>query len=182
MQQPTIETTRLILRPFELSDAAVVQQLAGEREIADTTLTIPHPYEDGMAESWIETHEPEFEAGEVATFAITLRRNSELIGAIGLTLDRLQDKAELGYWIGKPFWNQGYATEAAKAIIQYGFDDLGLNRIGSRHMSRNPSSGRVMEKAGMQLEGKERQGTVKWGKHEDLLLYGILREEWAAGE
>lgn len=166
------------MRPFDLSDAPDVRRLAGERDIADTTLNIPHPYEDGMAESWIETHKPGYETDSLATFAISLRGGAGLIGAIGLTIDRPFNRAELGYWIGKPFWNQGYATEAANAVIEFGFTDLRLNRISAWHLARNPSSGRVMEKIGMQLEGTARQNTMKWGKYEDMILYGILLEDW----
>ena len=178
MTQPTIETTRLILRAFTLSDGPAVIRLAGERDIADTTLNIPHPYEDKMAETWIETLEPGYEADTSATFAIVHRDNEDLIGAIGLKIDRPFNKAEMGYWIGKPYWNQGYATEAASAVIEFGFVELKLNRIGAQHLARNPSSGRVMEKIGLQQEGTARQATVKWGKYEDLRLYGILLEDW----
>ena len=162
-----------------MSDAAVVQQLAGDQAIADTTQNIPHPYADGMAEEWIGTHKPGYENGSLATFAIVLRDGPKLIGAIGLTLDRDVNKGELGYWIGKPYWNRGYATEAAVAAIAFGFDDLRLNRIRATHLTRNPSSGRVMEKAGMLLEGTACQEVMKWGKYEDLTIYGILREDWA---
>jgi RimJ/RimL family protein N-acetyltransferase len=178
MPQPILETKRLILRPFRLSDAPAVQELAGERDIADTTMNIPHPYEDGMAEEWIERHEPSYEDGTIATFAIVPRDGAELVGAISLQIDRGLNKAELGYWIGKPFWNQGYATEAAIAILAFGFDKLRLNRIQARHLSRNPSSGRVMQKAGMILEGTARQAIIKWGQYEDLVSYGILCEDW----
>ena len=178
MPQPSLETKRLILRPFRLTDAPAVQELAGERDIADTTMNIPHPYEDGMAEEWIESHEPGYEDGKIATFAIVLRDGSELVGAIGLQIDRGHNKAELGYWIGKPFWNLGYATEATIAILAFGFDKLRLGRIQAGHLARNPSSGRVMEKAGMILEGTARQATIKWGQCEDLLSYAILREDW----
>lgn len=179
MTQPTIETPRLVLRPFCPGDAEAVQHLVGEREIADTTLRIPHPYEDGMAQAWIETHQPGYEDGSQATFAIATSEQQELIGAIGLTLDRQFDKAELGYWIGKPFWNRGYATEAAKAVIEYGFVDLRLNRISAGHLARNPASGRVMAKSGMRLEGKARQEVVKWGKYEDMIHYAIIRDDWS---
>lgn len=178
MPQPTLETSRLVLRPFRLDDAASVQQLAGEREVADATSKIPHPYEDGMAEKWIATHEPAFEEETLATFALTLRDSEELIGTCALTLDRSLDEGELGYWIGKPFWNQGYATEASRAITAFGFDALGLNRVYARHLARNPSSGRVMEKIGMLQEGTTRQGTVMWDKYEDVVTYGILRDDW----
>ncbi len=177
MTQPVIETERLELRPFRRSDAPAVQRLAGDRAIADTTLRIPHPYEDGMAEQWIESHQPAYEAGSLVTFAIVFRDDPQLIGAIGLTLEREIDVGELGYWIGKPFWNRGYATEAVTAMLQYGFNDLDLNRISAKHLARNPASGRVMRKAGMSIEGTVRQGVRKWEVYEDLVLYGMLRED-----
>ncbi len=179
MSQTSLYTARLTLRPFQVDDAAAVQRLAGEREIADTTLNIPHPYEDGMAEAWIETHEPAYEDGAGATFAIVRKDDTTLVGAIGLRLEQRFNKAELGYWVGKPYWNSGYCTEASEAILRYGFEVLGLNRIQAGHLARNPASGRVMQKLGMQLEGTARQATMKWGKYEDLVSYAILREDWS---
>lgn len=72
MPQPWLETTRLILRPFSLSDAPVVKRLAGDRDIADTTMNISHPYEDGVAEERIEGHQPEYKVGKAVTFAVAL--------------------------------------------------------------------------------------------------------------
>jgi RimJ/RimL family protein N-acetyltransferase len=166
------------LRPFRKGDASSVQQLAGEWEIADTTLNVPHPYENGLAEKWIEAHGPGYEAKKLATFAVVLGDGEKLIGAIGLRVNRSLSKGDLGYWIGKPYWNFGYATEAARAVIAFGFDDLDLNRIHASHLARNPSSGRVMEKIGMRREGIARHDTMKWGIYEDLVTYGVLRNDW----
>ena len=177
MERPTIDTRRLVLRPFVATDSSAVQRLAGDRAIADTTLAIPHPYEDGMAEEWIATHQPKFESGELSNFAITQQDGGQLVGAIGLIIYRPFDTAALGYWVGVPYWNRGYCTEAAIAVIRYGFEDLGLNRIHAPHLKRNPASGRVMEKAGMTREGVARQHIKKWGRYEDLVLYGILRDD-----
>jgi ribosomal-protein-alanine N-acetyltransferase len=177
---PTLETSRLTLRFFNMDDAADVQRLAGAREIADTTLSIPHPYEDGMAEQWIANHRAEYEEGTSVIFAVVLRDSLQLIGAIGLAIDRSAEKGDLGYWIGKSFWSQGFCTEAAGAVLDFGFATLGLNRISARHFARNPASGRVMEKIGMTREGTARQDKIKWGNYEDLVLYGILRNEWSA--
>lgn len=141
-------------------------------------MNIPHPYEEGMAEEWIGTHEASYKAGTLVTFAIASRDDATLVGAVGLRIDRGLNKAELGYWIGKPFWNIGYATEATVAVLAYGFEELRLNRIQASHFARNPASGRVMQKAGMILEGTARQDAIRWGKYEDLVSYGILREEW----
>ena len=168
LTQPTLPTARLILRPFEAADAAVVRELAGKREIADTTLNIPHPYADGVAEAWIATHARAFDDGSLAVFGIVPRESGRLAGAIGLKIERQLNLGELGYWVGKPFWNRGYATEATIEIIRYGFTNLDLNRIGASHFARNPASGRVMEKAGMRHEGTARQSVIKWGAYEDL--------------
>ena len=178
MSQPSIETARLILRPFRPTDAQAVQALAGERAIADTTMNIPHPYEDGMAEEWIAGREVAYKEGTAVTLAMVLRDDGSLIGAIGLTVDRRSNKGELGYWVGKPFWNRGYATEAASALVAFAFEELRLNRIHAKHFARNPSSGRVMEKVGMLVEGTARQDMMKWGKYEDSVSYGVLRDDW----
>ena len=177
-EMPVLRTERLVLRPFALSDAADIQRLAGEWEIADTTLNISHPYEDGMAEEWIATHKPRFEEGKLCNFAITLRDSGDLVGAVGLVITRRFDHAELGYWIGKPYWGKGYCTEAARAVIGYGFTHLDLHRIHASHMARNPASGRVMENTGMKREGVLRGHVKKWDKYEDLVVYAILRHEW----
>jgi RimJ/RimL family protein N-acetyltransferase len=177
-QQATLQTERLILRPFAMADARDVHRLAGDRAIADTTLNVPHPYQDGMAEQWIATHQPEFEAGELANFAVVLRGTGELVGAIGLMIHRRFDRAELGYWIGRPYWKQGYCTEAGRAVLAYGFTELNLNRIHASYLSRNPASGRVMEKLGMTREGVLRQHVKKWDRFEDLELFAILKQEW----
>ena len=177
-RRATLHTQRLILRPFEIADARDVQRLAGDQAIADTTLNIPHPYEDGMAEQWIAHHQPQFEAGELANFAIVLRATRELVAAIGLVINRRFDRAELGYWIGRPYWNQGYCTEAGGAVLRYGFTELNLNRIHAYHLSRNPASGQVMEKLGMTREGFLRQHAKKWDNYVDLVEYGLLRQDW----
>jgi len=176
-EHPTIETERLVLRSFTLADAPDVQRLAGDRDIASTTLNIPHPYEDGMAEQWIGKHQEKYEEGELV-FAIVLRSDQSLIGAIGLNVNQQHDNAELGYWIGKPYWNQGYCTEAAEAVVRYGFEVLGLNRIHASHLKRNPASGRVMQKIGMTNEGCLRQHVKKWRVFEDVEKYGLLKSDF----
>ncbi len=174
-KRPKLETERLLLRPFELSDAPRVRELAGDKAIADTTLNIPYPYEKGMAEEWISTHQTKFETGKLVTFAIVLNETQELIGAIGLGINKMFKRAELGYWIGKPFWNNGYCTEAAHTVIKHGFSELGLHKIVATHLTRNPASGKVMEKLGMTKEGVFKEHVIRWDKFEDLVSYGILK-------
>jgi [ribosomal protein S5]-alanine N-acetyltransferase len=172
---PHLRTLRLDLRPFTLSDAAEVQRLCGDPLIASTTLNIPHPYADGVAETWIATHQSAFERRELVVWAIADRRG--LIGAIGLDLFPQDHRGQLGYWIGVPYWNQGFATEAVTSVIEYGFGILGLDRIHASYLTRNPASGRVMAKAGMRHEGTLRQHCFKDGRLEDIAVFGILRTD-----
>lgn len=171
---PVLTTKRLVLRSLTPADANDVQLLAGDREIAANTALIPHPYEDGVAESWIEATALAYAEGRRVNFGITLRSGGALIGSIGLGINRDHQRAELGYWIGKPYWGQGFATEAACAVLEFGFRELGLHRIFAHHLTRNPASGRVMQKAGMLYEGTLRGHVLKWGVYEDIAIYGIV--------
>ena len=176
--QPFLETERLVLRPFQISDADTVEKLAGDNQIASTTLNVPHPYPKGGAKEWIATHEPKYLEGKGVVYAVTLKNSGELIGSIGLMSMVEHHQAELGYWVGVPYWNQGFCTEAGKAILEYGFETMGLNRIHACYLTRNPASGRVLGKIGMIHEGTRRQHVLKWGVYEDLELMGILRSDW----
>lgn len=177
-EQPTLETDRLILRPFVPDDAFDVERLAGMREIADTTLNIPHPYPHGGAAAWIGQHQGAWNDGTSATFAIVAKESGKLVGAISLMIKREHQRAELGYWIAVDSWNTGYATEASQRLIDFAFENLRLHRVEARHMLRNPASGRVMVKLGMQKEGVERDWAIKWDRFESLALYSILEPEW----
>ena len=179
---PVLQTKRLLLRPFRLKDAPSVRRLAGDRRIAATTLELPHPYEKGMARAWIRTHRDLFDRRRAVNFAITLGDDGDVIGAIALRLEEGHDRAEMGYWIGVPSWNRGFATEAAAAVLEYGFRDLRLNRIHAHCMNRNFASGRVLEKIGMRHEGRLRRHVRKLGVYEDIEVYGILRSEWVEHE
>ena len=170
----TLRTERLTLRPFSLADAPAVQKLVGEYEIALNTLMIPHPYPEGGAEEWIGRHKEQYEKDLVHHFALD---DGQLVGAMSLE-KKEPGIAELGYWVGKPFWRRGYATEAGRAVLRYGFEQCGLHRIFACHFTRNPASGRVLQKIGMMREGAMRQHVVKWGEPLDVVCYGALRDEW----
>jgi RimJ/RimL family protein N-acetyltransferase len=175
---PILKTERLTLRAFTLEDAKDVQRLAGDKLIADTTLLISHPYPDGEAEIWIGTHNELFLKGTDYIFAITKKENEELIGAIGLNVDVGTKIGELGYWIGVPFWNKGYCTEAVKALLKFGFNELKLHKIHAHHFINNTSSGRVLLKSGMKLEGVLKQHIMKDDNYIDIKTYGILKSEF----
>jgi [ribosomal protein S5]-alanine N-acetyltransferase len=188
VQQPLLATDRLLLRPFDEADAPTVQELLSDGSIAANTRTFDHPYPEGAALKWVRGHPDRWSSGQAAIFAVCLRDARQdasghpvaeplLVGAIGLHIQTADHSAELGYWIGKPWWNRGIASEAARRIVAWGFDALGLNRIFAHHMISNPSSGAVLRKAGLTLEGTLRQHVRKYGVFHDIAVYGILANE-----
>jgi len=144
----TLQTDRLTLRPFRLEDAAAVAGYCGDWDVARMTTRIPHPYGIDDATKWIEGH-----ASEPAELRFCIEVAGAPAGAIGL-IDLGKDVHELGYWIGRPFWGQGYATEAARAVVRFAFEELGAVRLTSGHMPENPASGRVLEKCGFVATGE----------------------------
>ncbi len=176
---PRLATERLILRPFAISDGPAVERLAGAREVADTTLTIPHPYPTGAGAGWIRTHADAWEQERGLALAICRGPAADdLIGAISLQLSKPNSHGELGYWVAVGSWGKGYATEAARALTAYAFTTLALHRIQGRHFTRNAASGRVLQKLGMQLEGVHRDAYSRWNCFEDVAVYAILVHEW----
>jgi RimJ/RimL family protein N-acetyltransferase len=180
LPQPTLATPRLVLRPFVIADGPRVRELAGDWAIADTTAVVPHPYPEGGGEQWIANHPADWAAGHAVTYGVVLRAEDLLVGAMGLGIERWRAVGVLGYWIGKPYWGRGYATEAAAALLDLAFGPLALHRVEATHLIRNPASGRVMEKLGMRFEGAFRDATLKWGRYEDVAQRAILADEWAA--
>jgi [ribosomal protein S5]-alanine N-acetyltransferase len=173
---PILETDRLQLRPFTLEDAARVRELAGDPQVADTTANIPHPYPEGVAEAWIITHEERAAERKVVTWAISRLETNELMGCISLVFS-LNNSAELGYWLGVPYWNHGFMSEATNAVIKAGFSRFELHRIYARHFVRNPASGRVMQKAGMKPIGTMREAWLKDDVYESEIWYDILASD-----
>lgn len=170
--QPTLDTNRLLLRPFTQYDASMVQILAGDDRVAQMTDAIPHPYPDGAAESWIAGHAAAFIARTEVNFAIELRASSELIGAVSLLqINSEQTSAMVGYWIGVPHWGQSYATEAVVRLLQFAQHELQLRQITGRCLARNIASARVMQKAGLIQQHDLIQQIRKNGVDEDLLFF-----------
>jgi ribosomal-protein-alanine N-acetyltransferase len=178
MNLPVLETERLRLRPFAESDMAEIAPLIGAREVAATTLRIPHPFNEQHFQHFLEHMQGE----KTPNFAITLREGGALIGGIGFRIAPEHQHAELGYWLAVPYWRKGYATEAGHAMLRYGFRDLKLYRIFASHFGHNPASGRVLLKLGMRYEGCQRGHLHKWDQFVDSEMYGMLRQEWEARE
>jgi RimJ/RimL family protein N-acetyltransferase len=135
-----LETRRLVLRAPGLEDGKQVAVLANDRRIAENTASIPHPYGVDDAKQWISAA-----ISQSGTFVITI--GGEVIGACGL------EGEKLGYWIGVPFWGCGYATEAARGLIDHAFRDLGHMVLTASARISNPASRRVLEKCGFEWTG-----------------------------
>jgi ribosomal-protein-alanine N-acetyltransferase len=176
--KPTLETARLILRPYQETDIAQLLPIIGTHEVAATTLRIAHPYTEDDARAFLVLAQD----ADKLWLAVTLRTDGRQIGGIGLRIEPQHLHAELGYWFGVPYWGQGYATEAAREIIRHGFEDLHLHRIFASHFKHNPASGRILEKLGMRHEGCQREHLRKWDQFVDSELYGLLRQEWERRE
>ena len=181
MSSLPIQTRRLTLRPYTLDDIPALVPLIGAREVAATTLRIPHPYTEDIAREFIALAEKDETSGQCVRRAIILRQTGALCGGVGLQIEPEHRRAELGYWIGVPYWGNGYATEAAMAMVKYGFETLELQRIFASYVPRNVASGKVLQKIGMRHEGYLRAHVLKWGEFLDLEMYGMLVEDWKSG-
>ncbi len=178
MDPNEITTDRLVLRPFGDDDVPAIARLANDPVISRFTLKIPYPYAEADARAWLRIQRREARKGTGAVFAVAAQDGGTLMGACGLEIVTEHRRGELGYWLGSDFRARGYATEAARAVMGWGFEALGLARVSAGHFSDNPASGRVLQKLGMVQEGILRRHAFRGGEFHDLVVYGILREEW----
>ena len=179
-QFPTLITERLTLGEVRLTDIPAIVTQADSELISRTTLNLPHPYGENDAIKWINLARQGFVNQNHFIFGIRLRSTDEFMGGIGLVVSRPNNKAEIGYWIGTPFWGKGYMTEATAAIIRFGFEELSLNRIFASYISDNVASGRVMEKCGMIKEGEFADNIRKNGEYKSTVHYRLTRAEFDA--
>lgn len=173
-----LKTDRLLLRPFRLEDVDNVYSYAKDPDWAQYYM-VTQPYVRRNAEEYV--------AGRVLadwstnpTFAMVL--HSTVVGAMGLTVTEAHQRAELGYELDKVHWGKGLTTEAATAVVDYGFREYPLEKIFAIADLLNVGSWRVMEKIGMSREGLHRSHSSIRRERRDEVFYGILREEWESGE
>ena len=164
----TIKTQRLLLRPFQRCDAREFARLAGDWAVASMTSDIPHPFDQAQALAWLKPAR-----GEVR-FAIEAD-GQRLIGGAGF-YRRSSGVAELGFWLGKPWWGQGYATEAARAVLAHGIRDRRLPAFSSAHFVDNPASGRVLAKLGFVEVERIAIACTARGYQVDAITYRLERQ------
>ncbi|MCI1615892.1 GNAT family N-acetyltransferase [Heyndrickxia oleronia] len=176
-QNKRISTERLVLRLFQKSDAVAVTKLCNNYNIYKNTLYLPYPYTLEDALTWIGHHLDHFNADKSYEFAITDKENGRVYGAIALSNNKKFNNGELAYWIGEEFWGNGYATEAAQAILRFAFDEKKYHKVFARYFHSNLASGRVMQKLGMKKEGIFIDHVKKENQYVDLVYYGIINPQ-----
>lgn len=177
--QSTLETDRLLLRSLAYADVPSIQATASVWAVADTMISIPHPYPDGEAERYVSRQIAAFEAGNSASFVIEHKPEKSFCGVIEIrAIEPEHSQAELSFWLAVEHWGNGYMSEALQPVLRFGFEELNINRLYAYHMVRNPASGRVLQKNGFTQEGLLRQRARKWSVFEDAKLWAVLRQDW----
>ncbi len=183
MSQPILTTERLLLRPFCPEDAPALALVANDFGVADTTVAVKHPFDLTAAYEWMAPLKDAYETGIRTTWAVTLNQEYSglLMGMVSLSTEEAdQGVAELGYWLGSPYWRQGFATEAARAAVTYAFENLGLIRLQAYHFTRNPASGSVLLKLGFKELCQRPQAVRKGNTLEDIVIYDYLIGDYQA--
>ena len=173
-EHPVLQSTRLRMRPFSLDDIPEVNRLVGDYDVATPLIAVDYPYTEDDARRWILRHRPGYEVGGALNFAVEQREDGALVGFIGIGGN--DSEAGMGYWYGRSFWGNGYATEAGRTTLAFGFEELLLQRVKASHLSSNGASGRVLQKMDMRFIGRNPHYYPKWGKHCDKDEYAIT---WA---
>ena len=169
--QPVIETQRLILRPFRISDSERVALLAGDRTVSYMTANIPYPYTTCMASEWINSHVEKFDQRSAVIFAITIKGDDNIVGAVSFPLIK-DGVATLGYWLGCDYWGKGITLEAAQALISYAKRELNVAELEVQHLVENKQSCSVIKKLGVQY--KENKKVSIRGKIHEVRSYRSL--------
>lgn len=176
---PELRTSRLLLVPPAETDLDdITAQINSTEEIAGNIFNIPSPYTITHAQNWLSICCEGWENGTAFRFAIREQKTGQFMGMIGLHPVKEHFKAEVGYWLGQEFHGRGYAAEALKAVLEFGFETLQLNKIYATHFAHNPASGKVMLKAGMKHEGFLKQEYYHQNLFQDVHRYGILKSDW----
>lgn len=174
---PVLETERLLLRQMKKEDLQDVYDYASDPELTPFLTWEAH---ETLADSeaFMEFLFAQYEKGVRGAWAIVWKEEDRVIGTIDLAWNPKHYSAELAYVLSREYWRKGIGTEAAKAVLRFGFEELGLERIYARCHPDNTASYRLMEKIGMTYEGTLRKSMQRKGKQEDLKMYSILKEEF----
>jgi RimJ/RimL family protein N-acetyltransferase len=178
MKFEPIATERLVLRRLEARDRARLVQLANNWRVAKNLGTMPFPYTEAAAEEWLGKQDELWAGGKSQPLAITI--DGALVGGIGIGTrpDRDDEEWELGYWLGEPYWNRGYASEAAVALRDHAFEAVGLEQLIAGHYADNHASGRVLTKLGFRYIAEAQRYSLARGTHVRCLEMVLTRARW----
>jgi RimJ/RimL family protein N-acetyltransferase len=175
---PIVNTKQLSLRKIRSEDIPSLIKYCNNPKISDQIINIPYPYGEEEAKKRISFVLEGLEKGERYVFAITLKGTDELIGEIGLHLDKTNNSAQFGYWIGEPFWGKRIATEALAAILKFGFEQLNLNKIYATHYPENKASAKVMINNKMIKEAEMKEHYKVNNSYRDVIQYRLTKKEY----
>jgi RimJ/RimL family protein N-acetyltransferase len=173
---PVLKTERLILRAPETADAADLTRLANNIKVAAMMTGMPHPYTRADAETFISRAAEPGRTG--CTYALSLAQTGSVLGCAGLTIDK-DNRLQLGFWLGEPHWGQGYATEAAHALVDLSFEHFKAGRLHTRCRLSNSASRRVIEKCGFQFTGIGLLSSIAVGQF-SAEHFTLERRVWAS--
>ncbi|MEJ1969343.1 MAG: GNAT family N-acetyltransferase [Rhizomicrobium sp.] len=167
------------MRPPGRHDVPAIVPLANDYDVAKNLSRLPHPYTERDAEAFVALAVEKRAAGTDFNFAITRKPDSVYMGGIGLHLT--DDSFEFGYWLGKPYWRQGYATEAARRLVAFAFDDLKAEYVWAGWFHDNPRSGNVLEKLGCVPKGFEKRACLARGMEIGCNIVTLSRAAFLGG-
>jgi [ribosomal protein S5]-alanine N-acetyltransferase len=172
-----IQIGSFYIRRLKSADAAEITNHINDMAIAKWTANIPHPYSIKDGEEFVAKSIDKWNKGTAYQFGIIV--NEECVGICSLEkVDNVHKNAELGYWLGKAFWNKGIMSKVAHAVVNFAFQNLKLHRLSVVHFKDNIPSQKIIKKLGFMYEGKERESIYRFGKWHDDYWYGLLRKEW----
>jgi RimJ/RimL family protein N-acetyltransferase len=176
-KSPSLEAPHLQLRALVEEDVTEMARYLNNFEVAEGLTYSPYPYTLDMAKTWLKDVAFAAQQGQSLYWAITHREGGVFMGIIGFSLCRIHDKAEMHYWLGRPYWNHGYTTEAAKTLIPFIFAQERIHRLEVNHFTRNIASQHVIEKCGFVFEGELRSYAKRFERYENVRFYSLLKNE-----
>lgn len=179
-----LETDRLILRAPRWSDADAITRLIGNYNVSKTLSRVPYPYSDEDAKNWLAGRLDVESPPDDHVFALQLKDGPDhLVGVVGVHPERESSAfdgttAEIGYWLGEPWWGQRLMSEASRAVVTYCFDIIGLEEIVAGYLDGNEGSKRILEGLGFKGCGVEKRGSLALGKEVDCAMLRLMHEDW----
>src|SRR5215469_12798628 len=172
-------TQRLILRAPTMTDMPVFVRLLNDYEVVKNLQVVEYPYTDDLFRAYLELTDKERRAGTDYTMAVTRAMDGAFLGIVSVHCHPTEPTVSLGYWYGRPHWGQGYATEAARPMLRFAFEDLGAEAVTSGFFVDNPASGRVLQKLGFSATGRMQRPCVSRGHDVTSNRVQLTRDEFA---